>query len=351
MRLGRRGAGVGANARGPWRLGWRRLRRDRWSFAALILLGLIVLACAFGGAIATRLVHHNGADLYPYASNGNLRAVGPWTRVPDVTREFIDADGNMKPAPPGTKTTLFVFGADGPLGRDELIRVLDGGRASLEIGIFAAAFALLIGLTLGSIAGYFGGLADAVISRITETIMAFPLMLFLVFASVHLSSAVRSIGWGWEIPSGAIGEAILIGAVTSFYPTRLVRAQLITLKHADFVEAAEMVGASHWRILRRHLLPHLVPSVLVWASIAVATNILLEVGLSFIGVGVQVSVPTWGSLLSTTWGTFYQPQVFNSQAFTPWQTIFPTAAILLTVVALNQLSEGVRRALEPWGRS
>ncbi|HEX3807523.1 MAG TPA: ABC transporter permease [Gaiellaceae bacterium] len=349
MRSGRRIGGV--NARGPWRLGWRRLRRDRWSFAALILLGLIVLACAFGGAIATDLLHHNGVDLYPYASNGNLRAVGPWTHVPDVTHEFIDSTGYIKAPPHGVKTTLFVFGADGPLGRDELIRLLDGGRASLEIGIFAAAFALAIGLVLGSVAGYFGGVVDAVIGRFTETIMAFPLMLFLVFASVHLSSAVRSIGWGWEVPSGAIGEAILIGAFTSFYPTRLVRVQLLTLKHADFVEAAEMVGASHARVLRKHLMPHLVPSLIVWAAIAVATNILLEVGLSFIGVGVQPSVPTWGSLLATTWGTFYAPQVFNSQAYTPWQTIFPTVAILLTVIALNQVSEGVRRALEPWARS
>jgi len=336
---------------GPWRLGWRRLRRDRWSFIALIVFVIIVVASFCGGAIVTHLVHHNGTDLYPYASNGNLRAVGPWTHVPDVTHEFTDSYGNMVAAPKSTKTTLFIFGADGPLGRDELIRLLDGGRASLEIGIFAAIVALSIGVFLGSIGGYFGGLVDAVVARITETVMAFPLMLFLVFASVHLSSAVRSIGWGWEIPSGAIGEAILIGIATSFYPTRLVRAQIITLKHSDFIEAAEMVGASHWRILRKHLMPHLVPSLLVWGAIAVATNILLEVGLSFIGVGVQVSVPTWGSLLSTTWGTFYQPQVFNSQAFTPWQTIFPTIAILLTVVALNQISEGVRRALDPTGRS
>ena len=109
-----------------------------------------------------------------------------------------------------------------------------------------------------------------------------------------------------------------------------------------------MVGASHWWILRRHLLPHLAPTVLVWGAIAIATNILLEVGLSFIGAGVQVSTATWGSLLSTTWGTLLSPQTYTSESFTPWQTIFPSLAILLAVVSLNQLSEGLRRALDPW---
>ena len=117
----------------------------------------------------------------------------------------------MNPPPRGTPTTLFVLGADGPLGRDELIRLLDGGRTSLEIAILAALVALAIGIPLGMVAGYFGGATDAVIARITETIMAFPLLLFLVFATVRLSSSIRGIGWGWEVPSGVFAEALLIG--------------------------------------------------------------------------------------------------------------------------------------------
>jgi peptide/nickel transport system permease protein len=341
---------VEARPRGPWRLAWLRLRRDRWSFGALILLTAIVLLCFFGGAIAAHALGHSGEDIFPYGSNGNLRAVGPWTHVPATQNTVIDQYGGLKPPPPGAKMTLFVLGADGPLGRDELIRLLDGGRTSLEIAIGGALVALLIGLPLGAAAGYFGGWTDAVVSRLTEAIMAFPLLLFLIFASVHLSGWVRTIGWSWEIPSGVVGEAVLIGLFTSFYPARLVRAQMLTLKHSDFVEAAEMTGASDFRILRRHLVPHLVPTLVVWAAIAVATNILLEVGLSFVGVGVQPQVPSWGSLLSTTWGTFFSPTVYNSQAFTPWQTIFPTIAILLTVLSLNQVSDGVRRAMEPWSR-
>lgn len=343
-------AGVERRPRGPWRLAWLRLRRDRWSFGALIVLVAIVFLCFFGGAIVTKLVGHNGGDLFPYASNASLRAVGPWTHVPNMNNGIYDQYDNLVAPPKGTPTTLLVLGADGPLGRDELIRLLDGGRTSLEIAILGALVALAVGVPLGAVAGYFGGITDSIVSRFTEAVMAFPLMLFLIFASVHLSSEIRSIGWGWEVPSGVVGEAVLIGLFTSFYPARLVRGQMFTLRHSDFVEAAEMIGASDARILRRHLGPHLVPTLVTWGAVAVATNILLEVGLSFVGVGVQVTVPSWGQLLSTTWGTFFNPQVYNSEAFTPWQTILPTLAILLTVLSLNQVSDGVRRAMEPWSR-
>ena len=127
-----------------------------------------------------------------------------------------------------------------------------------------------------------------------------------------------------------------------------MRVQLLTLKEAEFVQAEHMIGASDSRILRRHLFPHLVPTLLVWSAIAVATNILLEVGISFVGVGVQASTATWGSLLTTTWGTIYAPRPYDGRVFTPWLTVFPTVAILLTVLSLNQISEGLRRAMEPW---
>jgi ABC-type dipeptide/oligopeptide/nickel transport system permease subunit len=329
-----------------------RLTDDRWSLAALVIVSVIVIMSFAGGPIASRLLGHNGFDQLPYAANINRKPVGPWTRVPATTNSYGGtASGDLKPPPPGAPRTLLVFGADGPLGRDEFIRVLDGGKTSLEIAIGGALIALLFGLPLGSLAGYFGGIADSVIARLTETIMAFPLMLFLVFASVQLDKRLDGIGYGWWLPNGVFAEALLIGAFTCFYPTRLVRAQVLQLRHADFIESAEMVGASHWRILRRHLFPHLLPTVLVWAAVAVATNILIEVGLSFIGAGVQVSTATWGSLLSTTWGTLLAPDTYNPENFTPWQTVFPTLAILLAVVSLNQLSEGLRRALDPWSKS
>jgi peptide/nickel transport system permease protein len=336
--------------RGPWKSAWLRIRRDRWTLAAIAVLAIVVLLSLFGGAVATRVLGHNGEEPFPYATSGggpNARAVGPLTRVPDTPDTNIDDYGNVLPPPKGTKTTFFPLGADGPLGRDELIRLLDGGRTSLEIGFGGVIFALLLAIPIGAIAGYFGGLVDAAVSRFTETVMAFPMLLFLVFTTAKLSPSLRGISYGWIVPVGVFSDALLIGIFTSFYPTRLVRQQLMTLRNAEFVDAGHMVGASDWRILRRDLLPHLVPTLLVWGAIAVATNILLEVSLSFVGVGVQPSTPTWGSMLSTAWGTVYFGREGDP---TPWLTIFPTAGILVTVVALNQLSEGLRRAVEPWSR-
>ncbi len=344
-----RGAGVETRPRGPWRATWLRLRRDRWTVVSLAALAVVCLVALFGGAIATRIVGHDGSRPFPYATSTALKPVGPWSHVPATDEVNLDEYGNVLPPDNGTKQALLVLGADGPLGRDELVRVLDGARTSLEIAIGAVLIALLIAIPVGSIAGYFGGAADTVVSRFTETVMAFPLLLFLVFATAKLSPSLRGVSYGWILPSGVFAEALLIGVFTSFYPTRLVRAQLLTLRSAEFVEAAHMIGASDSRILRRHLLPHLVPTLLVWAPIAVATNILLEVGLSFIGVGVQPSTPTWGSLLATAWGTVYTPLSFGHSQ-TAWQTIIPTAAILVTVLSLNQVSEGVRRAIEPWAR-
>jgi peptide/nickel transport system permease protein len=267
--------------------------------------------------------------------------------VPSTAQAVVDDYGIMQTPPKGSPTTLFVFGADGGLGRDELIRLLDGGRTSLEIGIGAVLVALLIAVPIGAAAGYFGGWVDAGVSRFTETVMAFPMLLFLVFATSKIGPHLEHVAYSWVVPRGVVTDVLLIGAFTSFYPTRLVRAQLLTLRNSEFVDAAHMIGASDRRILVRHLLPHLVPTFLIWGAIAVATNILLEVSLSFIGIGVQPDIPTWGTMLAAAWGTIYSRASLNP---TVWQTLFPTVGILVTVVALNQLSEGVRRALEPWTR-
>jgi ABC-type dipeptide/oligopeptide/nickel transport system permease subunit len=340
-----RGPGNGGAPRGPWASAWRRIRRDHWTIAALIALALVIAVSLVGGAIATRIVGHDGQQPFPYAVEGStLHAVGPWTRVPTTAEVNIDDYGQLLPPPKGAPTTLLVLGGDGPLGRDELIRLLDGGRTSLEIGLGGVVFALLVAVPLGAAAGYFRGLVDAAVSRFTEALMAFPLLLFLVFASARLGPHLNRVAYSWVLPSGVFSDALLIGLFTSFYPTRLIRAQLLQLRTAEFVDAEHMVGASDLRIVGRHLMPHLVPTLLVWGAVAVATNILLEVSLSFIGVGVAPSTPTWGSMLSSVWGTIYNPRTTDPNL---WQTLFPTVGILVTVVSLNQLSEGIRRALEP----
>lgn len=334
---------------GPWRSGWRRLRRDRGGFVALVVVLVLVVMALFGSAVASRLVGHDGNTPFVYAAGDNARPVGPWTRVPDPDQPRFGEFGNLLPAPKGAKRELFVLGADGPIGRDELIRLLDGLRTSLEIALGAIVVALAIAVPIGAAAGYFGGAVDAVVSQVTETFMAFPLLLFLLFANRYLIGDFRSIGWSWVVPDGAAAEAALIGIFTAFYPTRLIRAQLLVLRHAEFVDAAHMVGASNWRILRRHLMPHLAPILLVWGAVAVGTNILAEVGLSFLGIGVQASTPSLGSLLSEIWGTIFNTVPYDSRTHTPWQTVFPMVLIVTTVVSLNRLSEALRRATEPRG--
>ena len=257
--------------RGPWRLTWDRFRRDRLSLTAACLFAAIVVVSFAGGPIASAAVGHNGTDLFPYAMSSFSKPVGPWTRVPNVGEAQSDQYGNLDKPPVSAGTTLLVLGADGPLGRDELIRLLDGGKTSLEIALLGVFFALLIGVPLGCIGGYFGGWTGAGIARLTEMVMAFPLILFLVLASVRLSNSLTPIGFGSVLPEGVFAVSLLIGIFTSFYPTRLVRVQLLTLKEAEFVQAEHMIGASDSRILRRHRFPHLVPTVPVWSAIAVAT--------------------------------------------------------------------------------
>jgi peptide/nickel transport system permease protein len=270
--------------------------------------------------------------------------------VPATAQVRLDEYSQVLPPPKGTPTTLMVLGADGPLGRDELLRLLDGGKASIEIGIFAVLISALIAVPLGCLAGFYGGVVDAVISRLTEWVMAFPLIFFLVYATVHVAPALRPIGWGRVVPSGVFAIALLIGVFTSFYPLRLIRGQLLVLRNAEFVESSRMVGSPGLRIIRKDLLPHLVPTLLVWGAVAVATDMLLEVGLSVIGVGVQSSTATWGNLLAQTTGTIYSASagVGGGGHHTTWHTVWPTVAILVSVLSLNQVSEALRRAIEPW---
>jgi peptide/nickel transport system permease protein len=142
-----------ARPAGPWRSGWRRLRRDRGGLVSLVAVALIVLVALFGSAVVSRLVGHDGNAPFLYAASTGERAVGPWTHVPVPSNPPFDAYGNLLPAPKGTRTTLFVLGADGPLGRDELIRLLDGLRTSLEVGLGAMLVALVLAVPFGTLAG------------------------------------------------------------------------------------------------------------------------------------------------------------------------------------------------------
>jgi peptide/nickel transport system permease protein len=349
--LPERGSTQVVPAASPWRLGWRRLRRDRVAIASGIFLVALVLAVFPGAKIASMALNHGPDDLYPYAvDNDTLRPFGPWAHVPDTHQLAPQTEDFETPPPPkGTPDTVFILGADGPLGHDLFLRLLYGGQVSLEVGVGATLIALLIGLTLGVLAGWLGGLVDGAVSRLTDLVMALPILLLLLMVGTGLGDGLRRFTFWGVLNEGVVQLMLLIGVFTWYYPARIVRAQMLSLRGREFVEAASMVGARGFRIVRKHLFPHLIPSLVVYGTIMVATSVMLEVGVTFLGAGIQLPTSSWGSLLQQQWGSVLNPTITTPSNFQPWPTIVPSVAIFLTVLALNQLGEGLREALDPAG--
>ena len=205
-----------------------------------------------------------------------------------------------------------------------LVRILYGARSTLIVGIGATAIALMIGLVLGMIAGYFGGRLDAVISRGIETAMAFPSMLF-------------AIGLAAVLGAGLINSIIVIALFSWYYPARIVRTAVLSLRNEQFVEAARSIGLGHVAIMRRHLLPLLTAPLIVYATGVVALNILFEAGLSYLGLGVRPPTADWGQMIAdgVTSG-LYRQQI--------WTALIPGLALVFTTLAFNQLGDGLRDA-------
>jgi peptide/nickel transport system permease protein len=316
--------------------------------AAGVVFLLIVLLCFAGAPFFAWLLGHGPNDQFPYATDveGNLTPVGPWTWVPDVTA-FVEV-GAEQPR------TLFVLGADGNLGRDLFLRILYGGQVSLTIGIGATLLAMLIGVPAGVIAGYVGGWTDWTISRTTELFMGFPLLLFVVAVGYTLGPRFSDVTLGGVVPPGVLVLVFVIGVFSWFYPARIIRAQVLGLREQEFVEAARMVGAGDARIMRTHVLPHIVPVVLVWATLITAGNVIFEAAISILNVGVKLPTASWGNLISTNWGTLlvFDPLAADERTGffvqrSNWVLVCPTVALLVTVVSLALLAEGIRRALDP----
>ena len=226
----------------------------------------------------------------------------------------------VRKAPDGTNW----FGTD-EVGRDLLSRVIWGGRASLAAGVISVTIAVGVGVPLGMLAGYVGGAVDAVASRITDAMLAIPFLILAIALAAFLG------------PS--LGNAMIaIGITATPIFVRLSRGQVLAVRAEDYVEAARAVGNPPARILLRHILPNILPPVIVQATLAIAAAIIAEASLSFLGLGQQPPAPSWGSMLNTA-------QRFLTQA--PWMAIFPGLAIFVTVLAFNLLGDGLRDALDP----
>jgi peptide/nickel transport system permease protein len=327
---------------------WSRFKRDRLAVASAIFLVFVLVGCFGGLPIAEHFLGHGPNDIFPLAADINGHPVGPWSHVPNVHGVIT--------VKPDTPRTLFILGADGQLGRDEFLRLLAGGRTSLEIALGAAAVAVAIGLALGLVAGYFGSWTDAVISRMTEFAMGFPILLFVIALGRTIGDRFEHVTVHGAFVPGVLSLVVAIGLFSWFYPARLVRAQVLSLREREFVEAARMVGASDLRIMRKHLLPHVAGSLVVYATLIVATAIILEAALSILNFGIGLPDATWGTMIATNWGTVLAPggpgAYLESQFVrTSWLTTFwPTVALLVTVLGFSLVGEGLRNALDPQAR-
>jgi peptide/nickel transport system permease protein len=273
----------------PAKRALRRLMRRRGAMLGLVMVVFFVLLAVFASSIA---------PYDPIATS--------WSAV--------------RKAP----SAQYLFGTD-EIGRDVLSRVVWGARASLMAGLVSVSISMALGVPIGLLAGYVGGWTDSLISRFTDAMLAVPFLILAIalaaFLGPSLSNAMMAIG---------------VSATPVFI--RLTRAQVLVVKVEDFVEAARAVGNPHWRIALRHILPNVLPPLIVQSTLAIAAAIIAEASLSFLGLGQQPPAPSWGSMLNTA-----KNYVDNS----PWMAIWPGLSIFLLVLSFNLLGDGLRDALDP----
>jgi peptide/nickel transport system permease protein len=292
----------------PLQLFWRRLRRDKVAMAATFFIVALILIAILAPVIV-KLV---GAPDYRTADRGALDDFGL----------------------PSGPSSEHILGVD-QIGRDVFSRTLYGAQVSLLVAFAATGISLVIGVTLGLIAGYYRGWVDMLLSRAMDVMLAFPVLLL----ALGLGAACSLQGClGGLIEPGLPVVIFVIALATWPYFARIIRGQVLSLREKEFVEAAKSLGASDRRIIFREILPNLVAPIIVYTTLLIPTNILFEAALSFLGVGVQPPRPSWGAMIAEATGIF-------DTAW--WFMFFPGLALLLTVLAFNLVGDGLQDALNP----
>ncbi|MGL6278666.1 MAG: ABC transporter permease [Gaiella sp.] len=311
-------------ARGYWELVWIRFKRDRWALVSIGFIVVLVFAAIVGAPLAAAILGHGPDDLFQEGVDADtFLPVGPMTRISE--------------APLGDGETIFILGADSQLGRDLFLRMLYGARTSLEVAVFGTIGSVAIGVLMGLLAGFFRGWIDTVVSRLTELIMVFPGLLFIIAVRVTVGEQLNAVTFGFLAP-GVFTLTLIFTLFGWFYPARIIRGLVLSLREKEFIEAARMTGAGDWRIMRSHLLPHLVAPIIVYSTLIVAQLIIGEAGLSFLGLGIEPPTASWGNLLAEA------PAYYTTQ---PWIMFFPGLAILFTTLAFNLLGDALRDAFDP----
>lgn len=289
----------------------RRLLRNPSAWVSALLLTVVAGACLIG----------------PFLLPASLGEPGPNQYAPPSWEHPFGTDLN---------------------GRDQLYRVLTGGRISLLVGLCGAAVSLFIGTAWGLIAGYVGGKWDAVMMRIVDVLYSVPRLIFILIAinafNAHLQGFAAGLGWEWLVQSSRIAILILtLGVIEWLTMARIVRGQVLSLKSRQFVTAAKVLGQSHAAILLRHLLPNLGGIILIYLTLTIPAVIIDESFLSFLGLGIQAPQASWGSLLADGAGAINPLKSFW------WLLVFPAACMSLSLLALNFLGDALRDAFDPRG--
>ena len=280
--------------RSPWEDAWHRLLKNRAAVYSAFIMAFIVLLVVFGPMLIS------------------------WES------DFTDWDHTS--SPPSLESGHW-FGTDA-VGRDILVRTMEGGRISLLVGLVVTIVSLVIGVSYGATAGYFGGPADRIMMRVVDIIYALPFMFFVILLMVVFGRHIFLI-------------FVAIGAVNWLDMARIVRGQTLSLKNTEFIEAARACGVGDWAIIRRHIIPNLLGVVIVYVTLTIPQVILIESFLSFLGLGVQEPMSSWGGLVSDG---------AQDMESAPWTLIVPSVFLTVTLYCFNYIGDGLRDALDPKDR-